>query len=152
MGIRTGADRTTLCIALRGAAADWVSGEGETMRLAGLDRWAVDEEEAFACWQIPMEREVGQFEAYLTLRATDWDGQGHTVWRLVWQVAVVHPLELLTRVRQVTLAHLNEASMATTAIDDVLNSLYAVDPAEVLSWMKHSLVELGVPLTLHERL
>jgi hypothetical protein len=133
------------------AALNWVSGEEEDMRRAGLNRWAVDAGETFLRWQVPLNDAHQDIDAYLTLRATDWDGKGHTLWRLVWQLKVFRPEQLATEIRQVVLAYLNEASMAETTIEDVADALYSAGTAEIVAWTKLTLAEMGLRHAIRAR-
>jgi hypothetical protein len=151
IGLRTDADRAAIHNALHIAALNWVSGEEEDMRRAGLDRWAGDIGETFLRWQVPLDVAHQDVEAHLTLRTTDWDGKGHTSWRLVWQLRVFRTAQLATDIQQTVLAHLNEASMADTTIEDVVDTLYCVGTSDIVAWTKLTLAERGLRHAIQER-
>jgi len=151
LNVRTDADRTALHNALHTAALNWVGGEEEDMRRAGLNRWAVDTGETFLRWQVPLDDIHHDIDAYLTLRATDWDGKGHTLCRLVWQLEVFRTEQLATEIRQTVLAHLNDASMAETTVEELVDAVYFAGTAEVVAWTKLTLTEMGLRHAIRER-
>lgn len=128
---------------LRVCASQWVDGEFDTMRKAGLDRWASSDNYCFGQWEVPLKGSPPDAHAHLTLQLTDSDGQQSRPLRMVWQIQVIARNGKWNLTEQVELVTLDDIGSRQDLLDNAVDLLFSIEPGEVLSWMRTALDRLG---------
>lgn len=135
---------------LRKAASDWSTAEFDCLRRQGLDYWSTKEPGCFIHWEMPLVGDPAGTQAHLTLQLADPEYTPPATWSLVWQVEIVETGRWGRVVDQTELACI-DLSTRPLQVDESVDALLSIEPAQVLAWARQKLLLRGYEMAFRPR-